>query len=288
MDRIGPSASLGEGRRNIERAVAQRPGEDGLNVEPLMLALLVVGGDPLGRLGLDVVDAQHIADRMRAAHASTASVAAFRLILLVSGAACVANKERRRGKLPAILGPHTGWKFRLMDAKGAALVIDQAARPEFGDRKKPRALEIGGLRARSAADGRHVGVERQPRKVVAGQEAFGREIAVGVEIRAAARRASLQQRELLVRLRLLDLRRLCALRRSGRASPICGLPPSAARARPHKAAANDRRLRELSRGSIGRRVRKCFPVRGPRRGCGRQLGIDAVEDAPHRRALPSA
>ena len=36
--------------------VAQRPRKDGLNFEPLMLALLVVGGDPLGRQGLDVVD----------------------------------------------------------------------------------------------------------------------------------------------------------------------------------------------------------------------------------------
>ena len=87
-----------DGRRNVERAVAQRPCEDGLNVEPLLLALLVVGGDPLGGLGLDVVDAQDIADRMRAAHAGAASVATFRLVLLVNGAAGVANKERRRGE----------------------------------------------------------------------------------------------------------------------------------------------------------------------------------------------
>jgi hypothetical protein len=107
-----------------------------------MLALLVISGDPLGRLGLDVVDSQNIADRVRAAHASAASVTAFQLILLVNGAAGVANKERCRSDLPAILRPHTGWKFCPMDAKGAALVIDQAARPEFRDREKPGALQI--------------------------------------------------------------------------------------------------------------------------------------------------
>jgi hypothetical protein len=61
-------------------------------------------------------------------------VTPFRLILLVNGTAGVANKERCRGDLPAILGAHTGWKFRPMDAKGATLVIDQAARAELGNR----------------------------------------------------------------------------------------------------------------------------------------------------------
>jgi hypothetical protein len=157
-----------------------------------MLPLLIVGGDPLGRLGLDIVNSQHIPDRVRTDHARAASMATLRFVLLVNSATGVANKERCRGDLPAILGPHTGWKFRPMDAKRAALVINQAARAEFGDRKKPRPLEIGGSRALAAADGRYVGIERQPRKIVAGQEAFGGEITVGIEIRAAARRASLQ------------------------------------------------------------------------------------------------
>src|SRR5271157_563645 len=112
-----------------------------------MLALLVIRGDPLGRLGLDVVDSQNIADRVCAAHAGAASVTAFQLMLLVNGSAGVANKERCRGDLPTILGPHTGWKFCPMDAKGTAFVIDQAARAEFRDRKKPCALEIGGFGA---------------------------------------------------------------------------------------------------------------------------------------------
>ena len=50
------------------RAVAPRPGEHGLDLEALALPILVVGRDPLGGRGLDIVDAQHVADRMNAAH----------------------------------------------------------------------------------------------------------------------------------------------------------------------------------------------------------------------------
>jgi len=137
---------------DIERAVAQRPGEHGLYVEALVLPLLVVSGDPLGRQRLDVVDPQNIADRVRAGHARAASVTALRLVLVVSGAAGIANEERRRRKLPAILGSDTGWKFCAIHAKGAALVIDQAPRPELSNRKKPCALEKCGSPARSATD----------------------------------------------------------------------------------------------------------------------------------------
>ena len=136
-----------------------------------MLAFLVVGGDPLCGHSFDIVDPEDIADRIDAGHGSTASVTALRLLLLVDGAAVIANEECCRRKLPAVLGPHTGWELRAVYAEGAALVIDQTARPEFGDRKKSRALEISGSTARSAADRRHIGIERQPRKVVAGQEA---------------------------------------------------------------------------------------------------------------------
>src|SRR5438046_1380805 len=101
-----------------------------------MLPFLVIRGDPLSRLGLDVVDPQNIADRVRAAHAGAASVAAFKLMLLVNRTAGVADKERCRGDLPANVGPHTGWELRPMDAKGATLVVDQATWAEFRDRKK--------------------------------------------------------------------------------------------------------------------------------------------------------
>ena len=130
-----------------------------------MLALLVIGRDPLGGYGLDVIDPQNIADRMRAGHGSTASMAALRFVRLVNAAAGIADKKAGRRELPAILGPHTGWQLCAMDAIGAALVIDQAARPEFGDRNEARALQMGGSAARSGADRRHIGIERQPRKL---------------------------------------------------------------------------------------------------------------------------
>ena len=117
-----------------------------------MGALLVVSGDPLGWQRLDVVDPQNIADRVRASHACAASVTALRLVLVVSGAAGITNEERRRRKLPAIFGSDTGWKFCAIHAKGAALVIDQAPRPELSNRKKPCALEKCGSPARSATD----------------------------------------------------------------------------------------------------------------------------------------
>ena len=199
------------GGDDIEGAVAERPREDSLNIEPLVLALLVVGGDPLRRQRLDIVDPQNIADRVRDGHGGTASVTPPRLVLVVNGAAGIANEERCCRKFPTVFGSHTGRKFCAIDAEGAALVVDQASRPEFGDRKEPRALKICGPPARSAANRRHIGIKRQPRKVIAAQEAFGREITVGVEIRAAARRASLQERELFVRLGLLLLCRSALL-----------------------------------------------------------------------------
>ena len=100
-----------EGRRNVERAVAQRPGEDGLNVEALTLALLVIGGDPLGRLGLDIVDPQNIADRVRAAHASAAGVAAFRLVLLVTAPQASQTKSVAVASFPPFSARTPGGSF---------------------------------------------------------------------------------------------------------------------------------------------------------------------------------
>src|SRR5262249_49983875 len=100
--------------------------------------------------------------------------------------------EGRGGDLSAVLGPHAGWQFCPIDAERAALMVDQAARSEFGDREKARALQIGGLPALGTADRRHVGIEWQSRKVVAGQEAFRRKVPVGVEIRTAGRGPALQ------------------------------------------------------------------------------------------------
>ena len=175
----------------------------GLYFEALPLPIFVIGGDPLGRLGLDVVDAQHIADRMNPTHSRIAGVAPFRLVVAMSGATLFANEDRCGRKAATFLGPNTWRQLGLVNAVGAPLVIDQAARAEFGNGDEASPLQI--CRLRAGAHRRHVGVERQPRKVVAGQEAFGRKIAVGVEVRTARCGAPFQQCELLVGLSLLNL-----------------------------------------------------------------------------------
>ena len=77
-------------------------------------------------------------------------------------------------------------------------MIDQAARPEFRDGQETRALE----ERASLSFSRNEGVERQPREVVAGQEALGREIAVGVEVRAVRGLALFENGDLVARLHL--------------------------------------------------------------------------------------
>ena len=49
--------------------------------KPCRLPILIIGGDPLGGSCLDIVDAQHVADRMDAAHWRVAGVAPFRLVV---------------------------------------------------------------------------------------------------------------------------------------------------------------------------------------------------------------
>ena len=83
-------------------------------------------------------------------------------------------------------------------------MIDQAARSELGDRNEARALQIGCFRP-TAADCRHIRVERQPWEIVARQKALGREIAVSGKIRSAGRRSPFEQGDLLVGLCLLTL-----------------------------------------------------------------------------------
>ena len=62
-----------------------------------------------------------------------------------------------------------------------ALVVDQGAGTELGDGEKAGAGDV--LVASGApAPGRHVGGDREPGEVVAGQEAFRREVPVGVEV----------------------------------------------------------------------------------------------------------
>jgi len=66
-------------------------------------------------------------------------------------------------------------------------VVDQRPWPELGDRQEPRTLDVVAAvrRATGRADAGDVGRQREAREAVSGQEAFGREIAVRVEVGVA-------------------------------------------------------------------------------------------------------
>ena len=79
----------------------------------------------------------------------------------------------------------------------AAFMVDEAVRTEFGDADKSWALDRRAAR-RAAASRRNEGDQRQAREVVARQEPFGREVAVGVEIGLLVVAAAAQQVHLLL------------------------------------------------------------------------------------------
>src|SRR5262249_50098161 len=133
-----------------------------------------------------------------------AGMAPPRFIVTVSGAALVANIQRGGGQQAPLHGAYTGWQLGLVDTIGAALVVDQAARAELGDGNEPRPLPAGAFR--TGGRGGHIGIKRKAREIVAGEEALGREIAIGIEVGPAGGGTTFQQRDLFVSLRLLRLR----------------------------------------------------------------------------------
>lgn len=139
---------------------------------------------------------------MDPSHRHTASMAAFRLVLFVTGAAVIANIDRPSDEKAVFLFPDARRQLGLVDPVGAALVIYETAWPEFGDRDKPGSLQICGLWP-AAADRWHIGIKRETREIVPRKESLGCKIAIGIKVRSAARISALKQRQLLVRLSLL-------------------------------------------------------------------------------------
>ena len=111
---------------------------------------------------------------------------------------CVGREES------AILCANAGWQFCLMNAKRASLVIDQAPWTELGNGKEAGALQVSRLVGAADTDGWHKSIKRQPRKIIAGQKAFGRQIAISVEIGSTARGSTFKQSDLFVSLHLLN------------------------------------------------------------------------------------
>src|SRR5208282_5241117 len=114
----------------------------------------------------------------------------------VGGAAALANVERRRREF-AVLPLVAALEDDPSHAMAAAFVVDEAVRTEFADADEPCPLD-GRAARRSAASRGNECDQRQAREVVARQEPFGGEVAVGVEIRLLVLAAAAQQVHLLL------------------------------------------------------------------------------------------
>ncbi len=115
----------------------------------------------------------------------------------------------RQPHRPSAMSASRWWlegEQRADDAVGAALVIDEAARAELGERQEARTLQVG-LASPSIVRRRHVRHQRQAREVVARQEALGGEVAVGVEVAREAAVPVCSRLSWSMRLRVAGLRR---------------------------------------------------------------------------------
>jgi hypothetical protein len=125
-------------------------------------------------------------------------------VVAVGCATGFAHVQCRGRKTSALFSTQSWRKFRLVNSIPSPFMVDQTAGAEFRNGQETRPLEVGPLRARP--DRRHVSVKRQAREIVARQEAFRRQIAIGIKIRTTRCRTFFQQRKLLVGLSLLDFR----------------------------------------------------------------------------------
>ena len=136
-------------------AVADRPFVDRPDLETLAAAFLVVGGDPFGRDGLDLLDAVGVADHARVAERLAAGVAEIGARVGMGGPAFFADVERRSGQF-AVRPLVAALQDDPADPMASALVIDEAVRPELGNADEARALDRRAPRC-PAAPGRNEG-----------------------------------------------------------------------------------------------------------------------------------
>jgi hypothetical protein len=87
-------------------------------------------------------------------------MAAFRFVLLVPGAAFVADIDCPCGEAAAFLVPNARRQLGLVDPVGSPLMINETARPKFG--------QVCGLWA-ATADRWYIGVEREDVRVLRAQ-----------------------------------------------------------------------------------------------------------------------
>src|SRR5262245_59908144 len=84
-------------------------------------------------------------------------------------------------------------------------MVDETSRTELGKGKESRTLEIS-LTPSPVVRRRHVGHQRQTRKVVARQKPFSREVAVSIKVAREGTRTLLKKVELIDCLRMATLR----------------------------------------------------------------------------------
>ena len=202
------TGAVGGGRAPyVDRLVADRPFEGRLQVEALALALLVVGGDLLGRLRGDVLDAVGVAHHLGVAERVPAGVAHGKFIVEVARTAARADAHRLGGEFR--IGCRriavTERQERPHDPVGLTFVVDEAARAELGEREEARALQVG-LPPAAIAARRDVGEQGEPGEIVPRQETLGGEVPVGVEVARQRGGPTLEQVELVHRLRVARLR----------------------------------------------------------------------------------
>ena len=159
----------------VELAADLREAVRGDELVAEALPLLLVAGDALGELQADVLQVDEVVDPRRAVEGGAAAVADLGQVvaLLEVGVAALRAALHRGGhqivRRLDVVGAEV--EIDLVDAVACALVVDERARAELGDRQEARARDEL-VAALALAPARDVGRERQAREVVAGQEAL--------------------------------------------------------------------------------------------------------------------
>ncbi|GBD17266.1 hypothetical protein HRbin26_02185 [bacterium HR26] len=133
--------------------------------------LLLVAGDPFPAAEPDV---RHLEERDKVAILSAECILTARAQITVGlgeGAAEPAQPEQSHP-----LGQPAHRRLQAGDPPLGALVVDDVLRRELADRQEAGASDV------LATPARHPGAHREGWEVVAGQEAFGGQVAVGVEV----------------------------------------------------------------------------------------------------------
>ena len=159
-------------------------------------------------------------------------------------------------------------------------MIDEAARAELGKRQEARTLKVR-LPPTTISTRRDICEERQPREVVPGQEALGGEVAVRVEVARERVRPTLEQVELVHRLRVAGLRRPLVLVRRG--VVVHGSPRSVPLllGGGKEVSPAIECLVEALRRRRHNGIRIGVPARVPGCQLGREIVCDQVENAPN-------